>query len=402
MNNILKPHVIVFVTVMSSFILWWLPIDTRKGFLIEEDLAAKSILLVLFWYTSVIFFAYIGYSFGKKIKPIEMLNKSSLIVNNYFYRFISILSIIGILFTYVTVIVNNPNFIFDILDANANQLKYTLYDNYSQGLHSLRYLTIVSGALAILKLIKRQQSILDWINIVAVLMTALVSSRLAIVMLMVLLFCSLIQQRIKVKRGILITLGILMFFALTIFNYTRNANFYRDHYNIENPILMNLAEIMTYLGTPFQATLGVLNNIEHFNRTTTLTELISFIIPETFHGLLGIEVNFISTYRYFVNLEDALTTNSSLVLLVDSIGFYSFFIIIFTVIVYSVIIGHFSNYSNALVLISYIFLYCMFELWRTFLFNQGIVHTLAIGTILSYICALIIYLMTRSRSLKEG
>ncbi|UTR06081.1 hypothetical protein MM326_18685 [Alkalihalobacillus sp. LMS6] len=399
---IFRPHIVIIITIILSGVAWWFPLDSRKGFLIQESLTSQSVLLLLFWYLAIIFSAYIGFSCGKKIKPIKLLNVNNDKVNNYFYWIISLLSFIGVLSTYSTIVINNPNFLLDVLNANANQLKYALYENYSQGFHSLRYLTIVSGAIAVLRIIKKQHSIVNWMNIAAVLLTALVSSRLAIVMLIVLLMCNVIHRQIRVKKYLIVTISLITFIALAAFNYSRNANFYNDNYNLTSPIVMNIAEMITYLGAPFQATLGVLNNIEHFNHTPSISEIFSFIIPETFHGILGLDVNFVSTYRNFVDIEASLTTNSSLVLLVDSIGYYSLFIVILTVLIYSILIGHFNKYSNALVFISYVFLYCIFEIWRLFLFNQGIIHTLTIGIIISYISSLLIYKLTRSKFSKEG
>lgn len=387
----LKPHVLILLTVIISLFAWWLPINSRKGFNVAENLEPGSVILIISWYLIIIFIAYVGFHFGRRVRPIQKLNYNNSVISRYAYRILTILGLIGVFFTYFTIFRNNPNFVNDILQANANQLKYALYENYSQGVHSLRYLTILSGTLATINIMKQKKSLLDFINLLAVISTALVSSRLAIIMLVVLLTCSLIYEGLKIRKTYIMAISVLLFIALTIFNYSRNANFYNAVYGIENPVMMNLAEIITYLGAPFQATLGVFNNIWEFDRVPGFIELVSFLIPETFHSLIGIETSFVSTYRSFVDIEDSLTTNSAAVQLIDSLGFYSIFIMGITILFYSILIGHFSKYNNILAFISYVFLYCSFEVWRLFLFNQGIIHTLVLGILLSYIGGVIFY-----------
>lgn len=65
-------------------------------------------------------------------------------------------------------------------------------------------------------------------------------------------------------------------------------NYYLHYYNISNPFLMNISEIITYLGSPFQVSVGVGNNFGNITNNTTnvLNNILYYISPTFFRSFL--------------------------------------------------------------------------------------------------------------------
>ena len=116
--------------------------------------------------------------------------------------------------------------------GQANRLKNTLYDDYSAGILSLRYLVLYSASLAIYRTVKfRKISFLAVANIALLAATVLISSRLILIATLVVsaFLITYGKRHIKIspiKLGICAT---LLFLILSVLNSSRNSNFYTQH-----------------------------------------------------------------------------------------------------------------------------------------------------------------------------
>jgi hypothetical protein len=398
-SAILKPHYIVICTTIISFIAWILPFsDLRTGYKIKEEFTIISFLVLFFWYALIIFFSFLGYNIGLKVKRVGKIDNIS---DKQFFNLISILALIGVIVSYIGIGVSPSTMYNWVVNGQANNLKYMLYEQYSVGLYSLRYLAIISSALTFYRCyVTRSIKIMDFINVLSLLLVTVISSRLSLVIAIVIFGCLLIKNNIILRKRALISGSIVIFLLLTLLNYSRNSNYYQAVQGISNPILMNIAEIVTYLGAPFQASIGAANNIVTISNFTSVnfTTLLYFLLPSYIRSIFNIDVVKDDLYRNYVDIEQSLTTNSSFVELLDSVGLHAFLIIIVVAFTSSIMIGHFSKYKSNLSLISFILLYCFAEIWRTFLFNEGIIHMLIINIVLVFIIITVLRTLLIRRS----
>lgn len=66
---------------------------------------------------------------------------------------------------------------------------------------------------------------------------------------------------------------------------------------------------------------------------------------------------------------------------------------------YSFLVGHFRNYSSYLYLVSYIIIYCFAELWRIYLFSEGIIQMLILAIIVALVIGIIITTLLKPRQI---
>ncbi|MGG3625196.1 hypothetical protein ABES25_16770 [Bacillus gobiensis] len=388
-NNILRvvtrPYLVLLITVLISFISWSISTPfMREGYIVKENLTFNTILLLSAWYLPLILFSYFGYRLGRMIKVNRTFDS---VPNKQYFILFSLIGYLGVFVTLLSIGSGYGQIIGWILNGEANNLKKMLYDSYSVGPHSLRYVVIVSSAISLFQIMKyRKINWFDIFNLLSLLIVSLISSRLALILCLVITICLTIRYNVVVRRYIYLIAMVFTFLLLTLFNYSRNSNFYKDYFNIDNPIIMNISEMKTYIGSPFQAAVGVTNHFEHFLWTSnnSFKDVIFYMVPSYLRGILNVGGSHESSYREFVDIENGLTTNSSFVSLVDHIGVYSFFTMIVVVFFASIIIGHLSKYKSYINIISFILIYCFAEIWRTYLFNEGIIHMTILIIVLSF------------------
>lgn len=180
-----RPHNIIVFTYTIVFIFWAFPSFDyfRKGF--DQPLSLLSlgglgliIAIITAWCT-----AYLAYNIGKNTAPIRPGGKLSInqaLPNNSYFIFI-ILSSIGLLAVFYSLIKSGgSSFIMDsIQTGKANELKKAMYEDYSIGVISLRYASIMCGALLIARRLSGlKNNLLDSAAVILVLCTALLSSSL--------------------------------------------------------------------------------------------------------------------------------------------------------------------------------------------------------------------------------
>ncbi|MFZ5807153.1 MAG: hypothetical protein ACOY3I_08115 [Verrucomicrobiota bacterium] len=359
---ILTPYGIVIITVLLSFLAWVTP---DFGFFIKGfeaiALTPKAILYFITWYSLILFFSWLGFLLGKRyyLKTSFFKHLASL-DDGFIYLAFSIFGSIGGLYAlyYIWQNIGWTGIIHAISTSQANILKIALYENYSIGIFSLRYLTILSGGLAIYRMLSKISfHILDFFNLFLLLLISGIASRLSFVAACIigvgLWIINDPRETIKIPISKSILAILVLFILFSAYNSARNAGFYSEKRGIDSFYVAGASEILSYLGTPFQ---GSLTAGEHFNSLNRGGDI--FVLGD---------------------IDDRLTTNSAFAELTKDYGYYSFFIIAVASFCSASMMG-FLRYQldTYLALIYFVLLYCFSELWRIFMFNKGIVITLLI------------------------
>jgi hypothetical protein len=361
----IKPYGIIALTIFVSFLMWLFPDfsgHVRKGFNKMLDPSATGILICALWIFVILIFSYAGYIIGSRIKiNTTLIDKRVSLDFIRPYLLLSLCAYIGIFALLGTLLSNLglAGIIHVIAIGQANTLKDTLYDSYSIGIVSLRYMAIPACALAVYHFSNRRFYILNILNILSLAFIAIVSSRLSIIFTaFTLLPIVLFKMNIKIKPRQSIIFIVIMFHILAALNYSRNISFYR-YIGIDNFYLAAFSEIITYLGSPFQG----------------------FLAAGTFHDFLfGLSYDESSIYT---GISKELSTNSALLELTRNFGSFQAFVIIAMFTFFGAIIMAVArkNQNNLLILLFGSVGYCFAEIWRVFLFGQGIVYTIAIVVI---------------------
>ena len=357
-----RPYGIFILTTLSSFLMWLFPGfngQLRKGFNDLFPVSSSGLLVCSIWFIAIVIFSYIGFTLGKKLKiNTEIIDKKASINDLRPYLMLSTFSYIGILAVMVKILgeIGISGIISSFSGGQANTLKDTLYDSYSIGIVSLRYMAIPACALAIFNIFRRKYFLLNMLNIICLIVVASISSRLSIIFT-VFTFLPLLIYKLKIKVTPFKALiaAIVIFHLLAALNYSRNINFYR-RIGIDNFYLAGFSEILTYVGSPFQGFLA------------------AGTIGDRFIGTSQVEV------ARLTGISIELSTNSAFLEIVRSLGvLQSFLAISMCALIGSIIIGiSFKNRNNLLILLVGTIGYCFAEIWRVFLFGQGIVYTIVL------------------------
>ena len=358
LKSLVTPHAIIFYSVLLSFFAWLLPDFgiLRKGFSAQLSMFSIGFFTAILWYTLAFLLAFISYNLGLKIKlsPI-IFEKYIPLERKRPYIILTLFALTGCAATYIIILSNIGfnNAINFLSTGQANQLKYVLYEDYSAGILSLRYLAIQSCALAIFRRLRlKLKSKLDIVNILLLLSIVIVSSRLALVMMVFL--CSFLfivhSERIKVNPIKLLALGFILFLTLSALSYSRNKGFYEAKgYGFWSA---GISEIVTYLGTPFQGAVAVGNNP-------------SLIIQQP------------DNWTAYAYIEKSLSTNSAFLQLFKTYGWLSFLIMGITIVAFSFLVGLLKKQRNNYLFLSVLtILYAFAEFWRLYWFGSGIMITL--------------------------
>jgi hypothetical protein len=345
-NWCIRPQGVVMLTVLMSFTAWLFPgFQTfRKGFVARESLESTGALMVALWYAGIIGAAIAGYRLGRSVRSSAYVVLTLAGGLGFACLILFLLSQVG--FSGIKLF---------LMQGQGNQLKDVLYEDYSIGPLSLRYIVILSGGVAIFRMISGiSRSWIDVFNLLLLLLTALVSSRLSLIMALFIGFglFAAHYQPIRLNVAKLAAIFGAIFLLLAVYNAARNINYYQARGN-DNFLVAGFSEILAYTGAPFQ---GALTTGDYFNEISGGKEVATYS---------GIEIE--------------LTTNSAFAELTEDVGGWSFALAIVTSFLAAWLMGiltwHLHNYFA---LVYFILLYCFSEYWRIFMFYRGIVITLMV------------------------
>ena len=245
-----------------------------------------------------------------------------------------------------------------VLTGQANEMKDAVYEEYQIGLLSLRYIVVYPAAIALYRLATRRRiSFSITLNLLLLLISALVSFRLALVATVATAFL-LLNYNIRYRRLRLtkvLIVGASLFSLLAVFNYSRNYGFYEERGL--SFWSSGFAEMITYLGGPFQVALGT---------AARTTDLVS---------------SHEDSYRELVDVEEQLNRPSAFVTLHQQMGYLCWLYIAMTCSVAGFVYNRLVAEGKTMYLLPCgAILYASAELWRVNLFGQGIfIALMAIG-----------------------
>jgi len=339
----------------ASFAAWLFPSFgvLRKGFDNPSRLTLDALTILTCWYLLI----FVSFRLGEKIGGLFGLRKSVSTArvlsldSNILYCVFTLLSATGIAATLITVfrLLSPLQAIIFIAAGQANELKDALYEDYSVGLVSLRYLVLYSASIALYRIIRsRSFTPLNIFNVLLLAISTLLSSRLIFIatLLSVIFLLSFDKRSIRFSLLKVIAVVTALFLVLAVLNYSRNKDYYER--NKLSFGLAGVSEIVAYLGSPFQVAIG----------TAQISDQIIGGDPDAYHNYIDVEIN--------------LMTNSAFFHLTQQIGYFSWLYIALLCLFMGLLFEGFLSLGKTIFLLPCgAILYGSAELWRLDLFHQG-------------------------------
>ena len=388
LETAVRPHTLLLVGAGLSFLAWaipWgsvIPADIR-GFAREGPWTLDGTLFLLGWYAFFFVVAIGGFLLGRRIPVLQRAERVSW---ESYYVFLSIVSLVGTAYSYLYVLARSPHAISEaFLHHQFNALRYVL--PYSSGPQTLRYASSLAGAIAIFELGRRRFHLLHVVNVLLLLLSAAIASRASVIIAAIAVtglaarHLHTVRVRARSVFGLLLLGLVALFLALSVLNYSRNANFYRSH-GIHDPLVMNVDEMVRYLGIPFQAAVAVSNHASKWPvaPASAAAGTRVFLLPTYVSKSVPASVARGETrYEKVVAIPASQTTNSVLAMAYGVFGALAFVVLGLAVLVACVIAGHASRYRSYLFLAGLVVAYTLAEWWRTYVLNQGIIQFLILA-----------------------
>lgn len=353
---ILKPSVVSMAAVFASMAAWLFPSFgvLRKGFDSPAHVEFSSCVVLACWYLLI----FMSFSLGEKAGRMIVLRESAVtgrvfnLDSNTLYYIFSFLSAIGIATTLIKIfqLLSLQQAIVFVVLGQANSLKEALYEEYSIGFVSLRYLVVYSASVALYRIFQRRSfRPLNILNVFMLGTTALLSSRLILIatLLTVVFLLNSGKRSIRLSVPKLTLFAAILFLILSVLNLSRNANYYER--NRLSFGLAGVSEIVSYLGSPFQVAIGSAAVVDHL--------------------VAGGD----QTYRDYVDVDENLNTNSAFVHLHEQMGYGSWPYIAAICLFMGFVFEFLASFGKTVFLLPCgTILYGSAELWRLDLFHQGI------------------------------
>jgi hypothetical protein len=354
---ILKPSIVSMAAACGSMAAWLFPSFgvLRKGFDAPARLDLYAFVVLACWYLLI----FVSFSVGEKLGLLLAGRRRSLkgklfeLESNFLYYTFTLFTAIGVANT-LLVIFRSLSFqqaIVFIGLGEANSLKEALYEQYSVGFVSLRYLVLYSASIAIYRMVRlRSFKALNLLNIVMLaISTFILGSRLIFIATLLTSTLLLTFERKSIRVSITKTLALLtcVFLLLSVVNFLRNKNYYET--NRLSFAAAGVSEIITYLGSPFQVAIG----------SARVTDQLAAGGDQA--------------YRDYVDVEINLNTNSAFVHLHEQMGYLSWLYIAVVCTFMGAVFEFLRSYGKTVFLLPCgAILYGSAELWRLDLYHQGI------------------------------
>ncbi|MFH5878528.1 hypothetical protein [Arthrobacter sp. NA-172] len=379
LESAVRPGVIFVVPLLVSAAAWAVPGESTflRGFSQRTQFTAGGLIILVAWYCLCFIVFSTGMKVGRSVTPLKLISslESTSRYEVTFLRILTILATVGV--AYSLFLAQQQGSILAALAQNSgNDLSEPLKDG--AGLATTRYTTVIAAPFAIALWLRKRSplGVAVW-NVALLFTSSLFSSRMSLVMAVV-LFGFLYSHdnpgaRIKLSR--VAGAGLVVFCLLGVLNFFRNAKYYVV-YGVDNPLLMNCYQILSYLGAPFQVSEGVAGSIFQgtFPDRGDFVRSLQILIPTFFQDKnAGSVIGSDSLYANQVDVAGNLTTNSAFADMYNTVGTWGLLWSLIAVLVAGMIYGHCKQYKSGMVLGAGLALYLLAEYWRIFLFNQGIV-----------------------------
>jgi hypothetical protein len=380
-----RPLWLVILPASVSLAAWAvpMPVGVRRGFDVREHVDLLAIASLVTWYGILALAASVGWALGRERHPLTGLDRAD---DGWVYRRLTWIGALGVIGMYASVQLHSPGLLLTALREHQFNLVREGVP-LAPGISTLRYATIVSGAIALHRLaIVRERRLVHVLNLMLLAGNVLTASRLAL-MMSVLVFAGLTalrheghgRTRRRIRKGTLALAALAALALLTFANYARNANFYEQTQRTTNPAAMMLSEVITYVGAPFQVAIATTRDESvHLDGAETVDGAERLLTP-TFFGSQESAAPGSEWYRGRVSIELGLTTNSALAQVYGLAGLWALPLVGFLYAVAGFVMGHLSRYRSHMALGTFVIGYCFAETWRIYLLNQGIVWFLLLA-----------------------
>jgi hypothetical protein len=267
LETAVRPHTLLLAGAALSFLAWVIPWGGAipaplRGFSQKEPWTLDGALFLLAWYGFFFVVALGGFQLGRRI---PVLQRAERVPWESYYVFLSILSLAGTAYSYAYVVAKSPHAISQaFLHHQFNAVRYVL--PYSSGPQTLRYASSLAGAIALFELGRRHFRLLHVVNMLLLLFAAAIASRASLIIAAIAVaglaarHFQATHVRARMALGTLLLGLVALFLALSLLSYSRDADFYRS-YGVRDPLVMNVDEIVRYVGIPFQASVAVSNHV---------------------------------------------------------------------------------------------------------------------------------------------
>jgi hypothetical protein len=387
LETAVRPHTLLLVGAGLSLLAWGVPWGGAipaplRGFAQAEPWTLHGTLFLLAWYAFFFVVAIGGFQLGRRIPVLQRAERVSW---ESYYVFLSIVAVAGTAYAYGYVFAKSPHTISQaFLHHEFNAVREIL--PFSSGPQTLRYASCLAGAIAVFELGRRRFRVLHVVNVVVLLLAAAIASRASVIIAAIIVagLAARHLHTVRVRPRMVVGMFLLglvgLFLALSLLNYSRNADFYRS-YRVRDPLVMSVDEMVRYLGIPFQAAVAVSNHVSTWPAAPAAAAAGTrvFLLPTYVSKSLPAAVSAgENRYERIVTIPASQTTNSVLAMSYGVFGALAFAVLGFAVLVAGVIAGHASRYRSYLFLASLVVAYSLAEWWRTYVLNQGIVHFLVL------------------------
>ncbi len=403
----LIPAVLILTPVTFSFVAWgalnalcsmggcvpgfWLQL---RGFLEPAEITVPGVTLLLVWYGFLVLLTTVGWRLGTATDPRPDVARRTWTTDferRYFYLVLTAASG-GVAYAYAKIMASTS-----ILDSLTSQTgnSFTNSLSGSAGVATLRYATILAAPVSIY--LWRKNSIRLPFAIVAVvllLMNAMIASRLALLMAVVVYLAIATTARFsagpakprRIPRAVVLGAAVLVGFStLMALNFVRNGAYYRAA-GVTDPVAMNFYQMGSYLAVPAQVSLGVADKIMRgeFDKSGSPVGSVvaiepSFFVTDKVRKDDATPEN--EQYGYAVSFAPNFTTNSVFADIYGQFGAWGLFYILLGYSGAGYLFGRFLRYGPVIAGTGGVLAYCMVELWRVQILSQGIVIFLILLTV---------------------
>lgn len=271
-----SPAVLILAPVTMSFLAWTAlfirqrlgppqaSAEALTGFAIPAQTSGRGIALLVLWYAAIVLVSMVGFWWGtERSRPAAdgAPTETAWFERRYFYLILAA-GAVGVGYSFLKV--GGPSAIVASLSQQtANDFSNAL--SGFAGPQTLRYATILAAPIGVYLWRKK---VIRWpymaAGVLLLVSNAMIASRLALLMSCVVYLAVWVRGRTRPVAGgssarIWVTLAVIVlcgFAILTMLNYFRNANYYREA-GVSNPVAMNLYQSGAYLAVPAQVSIGV-------------------------------------------------------------------------------------------------------------------------------------------------
>jgi hypothetical protein len=360
LNGLVKPYSVVVITVFLSLMAWLTPSswNMELGYTRKANLGVDSFCMIVIWYMLIVAVSYFSFRYFKKFRSIYKYDMLFSLDDTFIYKIYTLIGITGYVFTLMKILSTyGISALVTILfvDFQGNSVQDALYQEYSIGILSLRYILVICFGIALYRIqFKKEYSILNIANIIIFISYTILLGRRLQILVSLFIFIALANRNkdmLKKTSSKTLYVSIIMAFLLiSAASVLRNYNTFVDR-GSTNPFIGTIANAIEYMGSPFQAVVSIGNNLDM--------------------ATSGI------SYTSFSYINENLQTNSALSTIIFDYGWYSFLYISILTFIYSSIAGYLYANKNNYLFVGYpIIIYAFSEIWRINLFVQGIFFTL--------------------------